>query len=105
MRHDQLKTRFLELATQWKKQTGHISRISKRIEHPAYQEIVAMGKSAIHHILLDMIENGPEDWFWALTTITGENPITDDIAGHMQKMADVWIKWGVDHGYVKDTRK
>lgn len=103
MRHDHLKARFAELSTQLKKETGHISNVSHIIRHPAYQEIASWGEPAIHHMLLDMLDNGPEHWFWALTSITGFNPITEDIAGHMQSMTDVWLVWGVANGYITDT--
>jgi hypothetical protein len=54
-------------------------------------------------MLQDLAENGPEDWFRALTTITGENPITADIRGKLQPMTEAWIKWGASKGYLSDS--
>ena len=36
----------------------------------------------------------------ALTAITGENPITEDIAGNIQKMAEAWLNWGKNKGLI-----
>lgn len=99
MTPQQLHTRFNLLATQWKSETGHISNISKKIRHPAYQEIVAMGMPVVREMLLDL-KLGPADWFSALTTITGENPITEDIAGRIQEMSAAWVKLGEQKGWI-----
>jgi hypothetical protein len=53
-----------------------------------------MGEAAIPLILKDLAENGPDDWFWALTAITDENPITTEIAGNMAVMTEAWLQWG-----------
>src|SRR5436309_2066766 len=84
--------RFNRLATVWKSETELMSKVTKRILHPAYQKIIGMGESAIPLILKDLAENGPNDWFWALTAITDENPITKEIAGNMSAMAEAWLQ-------------
>ena len=45
-------------------------------------------------ILKDLVENGPNDWFWALHVLTDANPITLTIAGNMKAMTEAWITWG-----------
>jgi hypothetical protein len=72
--------------------------------HPAYQKIIGMGEPAIPLILKDLEKNGPNDWFWALTAITDENPITQDIAGNMAAMTEAWLQWGRNAGYLKGSR-
>ncbi len=47
----------------------------------------------VPYIIQDMLENGPNHWFNALSRITGANPITKDIVGNLDKMADAWITW------------
>lgn len=61
-----------------------------------------MGAAAIPWILIDLRENGPDDWFWALTAITDENPITRDIAGNMAAMTEAWLQWGERAGYLDE---
>lgn len=98
----QRKDRFLQLADKWKKETALIGPVSKKSMQPEYQQIIGMGESAVPWILSDLRENGPADWFWALTAITGENPITKDIAGNMSSMTEAWLKWGKAAGYLHD---
>ena len=57
--------RFKKLARAWKAETELVSKIAKRVIHPAYQKIIGMGEPAIPLILQDLVENGPDDWFWA----------------------------------------
>jgi hypothetical protein len=96
--------RFKHLAKAWKSDTELISKVTKKILHPAYQKIIGMGEPAIPLILKDLSENGPDDWFWALTAITDENPITAEIAGNMTAMTEVWLQWGRNAGYLKDCQ-
>ncbi|MCI0641477.1 MAG: hypothetical protein L0Y72_17260 [Gemmataceae bacterium] len=96
--------RFHRLAALWKLETELFSKVSKRVLHPAYQKIIGMGPSAIPLILKDLSENGPDDWFWALTAITDENPITKEIAGNMSAMTEAWLQWGKKAGYLSDCQ-
>lgn len=64
----------------------------------SYQQIIGMGKPAIALILQDL-KKEPDHWFWALRSITGENPIQPDDRGRLQKMAEAWLEWGRQHGY------
>ena len=96
--------RFKKLAKAWKSETELVSKVTKKVMHPAYQKIIGMGESAIPLILKDLSENGPDDWFWALTAITDENPITEEIAGNMAAMTEAWLQWGRNAGYLKDCQ-
>ena len=96
--------RFNKLAKAWKSETELVSKVTKRILHPAYQKIIGMGESAIPLILKDLSENGPDDWFWALTAITDENPIRKEIAGNMAAMTEAWLQWGKKAGFLKDCQ-
>lgn len=94
--------RFKNLSALWKSETEFVSKVSKKIIHPAYQKIIGMGDPAVSLILKDLSENGPEDWFWALTAITDENPISNEIAGDMSAMTEAWLQWGRKAGYLDD---
>lgn len=96
--------RFNKLAKAWKSETALVSKVTKRILHPAYQKIIGMGESAVPLILKDLSQNGPDDWFWALTAITDENPIIEGIAGNMAAMAEAWLQWGKKAGFLKDCQ-
>jgi hypothetical protein len=96
--------RFQKLASLWKSETKFLSNISKKVMHPAYQKIIGMGELSVPLILHDLAENGPDDWFWALTAITDENPITEETAGNMAAMTEAWLQWGKRRGYLKNCR-
>src|SRR3954469_12432857 len=98
-----MEQRFKKSAKTWKAETELVSKVTKRILHPAYQKIIGMGEAAIPFILNDLSQNGPEDWFWALTAITDENPIADEIAGDMAAMTEAWLRWGRKVGYLKGS--
>ncbi|MGC1306369.1 MAG: hypothetical protein WA885_04010 [Phormidesmis sp.] len=93
-----LTERFQTLASQWKHDTRHVSLMSDIVLNKAYQQIIGMGKPAIP-LLLKALKEQPDHWFWALRSITGENPISPDDRGHLPKMAEAWLKWGKAHGY------
>jgi hypothetical protein len=97
--------RFNKLAKTWKSETELVSKVTKRILHPAYQKVIGMGEAAIPFILKDLAENGPDDWFWALTAITDENPITKEMAGNMAAMTEAWLQWGKNAGFLNDCRE
>jgi hypothetical protein len=42
--------------------------------HPAYQRIIEMGQPVMPLIFREL-EREPDHWFWALQSITGENPV------------------------------
>jgi hypothetical protein len=90
--------RFQSLATTWKQATGHLSNMTRKCQHPAYQQIIQMGLSAIAPILYDLKESHSH-WFWALSTITKENPISDEDAGNVPRMVEAWLQWGRARGY------
>ena len=87
-----------ELAARWHEETAHMSKMFRAAEHPAYQEIIAMGERAVPLLLAELESNGGH-WFVALHRITGANPVPKEDAGRVQKMADAWIAWGRTQGY------
>ena len=99
------EARFKKLAAAWKSETELVSKVTKKIMHPAYQKIIGMGELAVPLILKDLTDNGPDDWFWALTAITDENPIAKESAGDMRAMTEAWLQWGRKAGYLSDCQK
>jgi hypothetical protein len=94
--------RFEILASNWKAKTKYVSNVTTKILNADYQKIIGMGKDAIPFILNDLADNGPNDWFWALTAITDVNPIKPEMAGNMVAMTEAWLQWGTQVGYLKD---
>ena len=93
-----LARRFHSLTAQWKKDTEFLSSATKMSEHPAYQAIIGMGKTALPFIF-DALRHEPDHWFVALRQITGENPVIPDDRGYMLRMTQAWLQWADRNGY------
>ena len=93
------ETRFLTLKTQWEADTAILSSVTEIALHPAYQQIIGMGHTAIHLILLEMRKR-PGHWFWALKSITGEDPVLPEQRGRMKEMTQAWLRWGREKNYL-----
>jgi hypothetical protein len=93
--------RFQSLVKKWRNERGAMSSITEMALTPAYQEIIGMGEKAIPLILAELKSeaNEPDQWFWALKAITGENPVREDDQGDFPKMAQAWLKWAENEGY------
>src|SRR5262249_7899620 len=65
---------FRHLADEWYEETGGLSILSKRIAHPAYHKVMAMGRDALPFLFRELRDT-PEYWFWALHCITRESPV------------------------------
>ena len=86
---------FARLARKWKAETAFLSSATKMAMHPAYQEIIGLGQSAVP-LLLGELASDPDHWFWALEAITGIDPVPAADRGYMRKMTEAWLKWGQD---------
>ena len=91
--------RFSRLKEKWKSETAFLSSISEIAMHPDYQQIIGMGTTAIPFILQEMTEK-PGQWFWALKSITAEDPVLPENRGNVKAMTQSWIKWGKEQGYI-----
>ncbi|MCX7429158.1 MAG: N-6 DNA methylase [Planctomycetia bacterium] len=90
-----LQQQFDQLATQWKRDRGHSSKIKTVVSVPAYQKIIGIGAKAVPLILREMRDR-PDHWFVALQQITGENPVSKNDRGRLRAMAEAWLSWGRD---------
>ena len=63
-----IETRLLELAQQWRRETGMMSLVTKMSMHPAYQRIIGMGQPVVPLIKPILA------WDIPLNTYPGQNP-------------------------------
>jgi len=84
---------FRLLADQWRRETGHYSSITKKVAHPAYQQIIAMGMPAVPLILNELAAR-PAHWFTALQAITGATPVEAAESKDLRSAARAWVDWG-----------
>ena len=95
---ENLEERFQRLAAAWHRAVAHHSSSRIRDNHPAYQEIIAMGPTVVPLLLRDL-ETNRRHWFTALAAITGADPVPEEDAGDIPKMAAAWLRWGRENGY------
>jgi hypothetical protein len=88
--------RFRWLVREWHAERGTTSSPIDMAICPAYQRILAMGKPAIPLIFkqLELEGDDPDHWFWALSYLTGEDPVPSEDQGNMRKMRAAWLHWG-----------
>lgn len=88
---------FRGLATEWKRETQHLSVLAKRYQHPLYIAILGMGAGIVPFIAIEL-KRDPDRWFDALERLTGVNPAKD--AATFEDAVDSWIKWSRDNKYI-----
>lgn len=93
-----LETCFRERVRQWKEATLLMSSITEMATHPAYQEIIGMGKAVLPLIFAEMVR-APDQWFWALKAITGADPVAAADRGNMRAMTQEWLSWAKANGF------
>jgi hypothetical protein len=92
-----LSERFHGLAAEWKEQSRFLSNSAQMAMLGSYQRIIGMGPPVVP-LILDELRREPDQWFWALESITGENPVPPEAMGKVQQMAAAWIRWGNQRG-------
>jgi hypothetical protein len=89
--------RFHRLATEWKAQAGYLSDSRRMAMLQPYQAIIGMGLPVVP-LILEELRHEPHHWYWALESITGENPVPSDVNGDMRRIREAWLEWGRREG-------
>ena len=87
-----LAAKFYALQREWEQETAHLSNATQIAIHPAYQKMIGMGKDILPFIMNELATR-PNLWFWALKSITGEDPVPPRLRGRIKEMANVWLWW------------
>jgi hypothetical protein len=95
----ELRNRFKEWAAEWKSQSRHLSNSAQMAMLRPYQRIIGMGWPAVP-LILEELRREPDQWFWALESITNQNPVPSEAAGHVRQMAQAWVMWGQVQGLI-----
>ncbi|MCI0490408.1 MAG: hypothetical protein L0229_27760 [Blastocatellia bacterium] len=96
---DTLEQEFDALAEQWRRETLSMSSSADIVLHPAYYQIIGMGRVALPWIFRELKLRGGH-WFLALRAITRENPVKPEDRGKIKKMTEAWLQWGEEHGFL-----
>ena len=97
----ELESTFNALAEKWIGDTAMHSNPAIIARHPAYSQIVGMGKQSVPFILNELSQkrNRPH-WFQALQDITGMTPAPEESWGKVNEVAVAWLEWGREQGYL-----
>jgi hypothetical protein len=94
-----VESEFPRLAETWRRETAHLSSITQKSIHAAYQRIIGLGPRAVP-LILSELEQRPDHWFWALRAITGEDPVVPDDRGDVRRMTAAWLSLGRRRGWI-----
>jgi len=93
---DSFEERIKRLVDTWRKETGHLSSIDRKVLHPAYQEIISTGERGLPFILRELKSRGGH-WFWALRFMAGVDPGVPNQT--VEELRNSWLAWGKKKGY------
>src|SRR4051794_24694445 len=96
----EIRDRFRRLAAEWKEQSRYLSNTAQMAMLTPYQRIIGMGPPALP-LILEELQREPDQWFWALESITEQNPVPPEAAGQVRLMAQAWVQWGKQQGLLK----
>ena len=88
---DGLRSRFEDLLSLWRGDTGLFSDHGRIFAHPAFAQIVALGDPAVP-LILEEVHKGDVHLCGALRAITGADPSAD--ADTSLGARDAWTRWG-----------
>ena len=98
---DDDRAKFLGLVERWRDERGYSSFVADMVKCPSYREIIAMGSDALPHLFEQLRSEGdyPDHWDFALTEITGVDPVPEADYGYMNRIAGHWLNWAEQNGY------
>jgi hypothetical protein len=89
--------RFQRLAAEWKEESRYLSNSAQMAMLGPYQRIIGMGAPVVP-LILEELRREPDQWFWALESITEKNPVSPEARGKVRLMAEAWVRWGEQEG-------
>jgi hypothetical protein len=88
---------FMRLANIWYSETRKLSSASQIVLHPAYQQIIGMGRDALPFIFKELKKTRGH-WLWALTMILRDDKAKPGM--RFKEAVDAWLAWGANNGYI-----
>ena len=89
---------FSGLLEEWREATALSSNPMQAILAKPYQRIIGMGKRALPFIFSEL-PKCQDNWFWALESITGENPVSKEHYSNFRLATEDWVRWGQRRGF------
>jgi hypothetical protein len=97
-----LESLFRENVDKWKRETGHLSSLTRALTHPSYLRIIGLSRVStgyeLERLLLQELASEPDHWFAALSAITGIDPVKE--TDSFDKSVEAWVSWGRNAGII-----
>lgn len=77
---------------QWRAETFYLSSVTAKSKHPAFREIVEMGRSAVPWII-DELRNHRDFLFVALHLIVKDAQTPVGSKGNPHELIEEWLQW------------
>ncbi|GAA3809350.1 hypothetical protein GCM10023083_50120 [Streptomyces phyllanthi] len=94
----EVQSRFRKHFDEWYSETEFVSSVAESVMHPAFQRIIGLGLQGIPLVLNQLMATGASEWFWALSSIVGED--VAEGCDDTREAAAKWLSWGESMGYV-----
>jgi hypothetical protein len=94
-----LEQQVQRLLVWWRAETALLSSSSRIVEHPAYQQLIALGPPALPFFFRDLEQTHDGHLSKALTAITGAHPVASEDRGQIRQIATTWLRWARANGY------
>src|SRR3954449_13482120 len=94
-----VRNRFHRLSAEWKEQSRYLSNTAQMAMLRPYQRIIGMGTPVVP-LILEELRREPDQWFWALESITEQDPVPPEALGKVRLMAQAWVRWGEQQGVI-----
>jgi len=100
--YDDLEVYMKGLIDRWEEETGFSSRIE--VDHPCFRSLLSLGSDIIPFILKKM----QRELTWVMIALYKVVPeedlpnIPEEFAGKIREQTEIWIKWGIEKGYLKE---
>ena len=94
-----VEAEFYKLRDEWLSDTAHLSDPIKKVVHLSYLKIIGMGEKVLPLILRE-VQRRSGHWFVALEAISHEYPIKPDDETSLEGVANTWLEWGKERGFI-----
>lgn len=96
--HEQARRCFFEhLLRSWRQEAFGYSVLQRLYAKDSYQALIALGERIVPWLLRELQER-PFHWTYALSQITGAQPVQPENKGHLAAMTRDWLQWGRQQG-------
>jgi hypothetical protein len=94
-----MEQRVQRLLATWRDETAVISSSTALVAHPAYRELIALGRPALPYLFRDLEQTHDGHLSSALAAITGAQPVQPGDGGRIRLVAERWLNWARENGF------